>query len=297
MKIAVKICTPNKDCRNGGDGPFAERLCTAFMQFGHTAVINFRDEWYVNNSQYDVVIFLGGLVQYRPDNRNFNIMWNISHPEVRTPEELNSYNIVFIASEPFCETVKGDITSPCYSLFQASDERLFYPRDVEKKYYLLFVGNNYYDKLKYRKIIEDLQLTAYADKCHYVGAGWHGLVPSNRIIADQVEYVDLPELYSSAKIVLNDHHGLMKQHGFINNRTYDLALLKIFQISDDVPGLRQYGIVTYNDSPDLEKKIEFYLKHEQAKTRNSELVYDRLKENTFTERCREMLGIFKSHTQ
>ncbi len=296
MNIAVKICTPNKECRNGGDGPFAERLCTAFKQFGHEAVVNYRDEWYSDNSEYDIVIFLGGLIQYIPDRRNFNIMWNISHPEIRTPEELNSYNLVFIASEPFCKVVQGDIIPPCYPLLQASDEQLFYPRVSDKKYDILFVGNNYYDKLRYRKTIEDLMQTSFADRCYFVGNGWQGAVKPEMILTEHVEYNQLPELYSSAKIVLNDHHGLMKQNGYINNRAYDLAMLKVFQISDEVEGLHSNGIVTYKDSADLEKKIEFYLKHEKARVKNCEHVHGRMQSHTFMNRCKEILEKVKSYT-
>ena len=295
MKIAIKICTPDRNCKNGGDGPFAERLVDNFEKLGHEAVINYRNEWYDKNSLYDIVIFLGGLIQYIPDRRNFNIMWNISHPEVRTPAELICYKMVFIASEPFCEIVGKDISVPCYPLLQASDEKLFFPRVSEKKYDLLFVGNNYYEKLKFRKIIEDLMQTSYAGKCRFVGTGWRGLVSDRLIIADQIEYKDLPELYSSARIVLNDHHGLMKQHGFINNRAYDLALLKVFQISDDVKGLRNKGIVTYNGHSELEKKISFYLNHEEARKRNTEHVYENLRENTFLERCRTIIRTIEDY--
>jgi len=101
----------------------------------------------------------------------------------------------------------------------------------------------------------------------------------------------LPQLYMRAKIVLNDHHKTMKQFGFINNRTFDLAALRSFQISDYVKGIEELGIVTYQNPADLREKLDYFLQNEKERERIAKINHELCKDFTFTGAVQKMLNI------
>ena len=62
-----------------------------------------------------VVIVLRGCHLYRPDRRNSKclyIMWNISHPEMVTPEEYELYDVVCICSRRYAEEIAPKVKVP-----------------------------------------------------------------------------------------------------------------------------------------------------------------------------------------
>ncbi|GAH07129.1 unnamed protein product, partial [marine sediment metagenome] len=106
-----------------------------------------------------------------------------------------------------------------------------------------------------------------------------------------MEWEKLPELYMRAKIVLNDHHKTMKQFGFINNRTFDLAALKVFQISDYVKGMEELKIVTYRNPEDLREKLDYFLQNENERERIASINNELCRDFTFTNITREIFNV------
>jgi spore maturation protein CgeB len=76
---------------------------------------------------------------------------------------------------------------------------------------------------------------------------------------------DMLEVFSAAKITVNLHGDFMRYGG--NMRLFEAAGVGIFQIADDLPGVRQWftegeTIVTYRDLDDLRTKVAYYLEHD-----------------------------------
>lgn len=82
----------------------------------------------------------------------------------------------------------------------------------------------------------------------------------------------------------------MRENGFINNRTFDLALMKAFQINNYVEGLDELEVVTYKDPVDLMEKIDFYLTNDERRNENSLKVYENCKTFTFNQQATEILN-------
>ena len=284
MKIAIKICSPTPE-HGGGDGPLARRLAHALELRGHACRIDTRQDWYRCGDNADAVIAIMGLAGYRPRPGQRSVLWVISHPELRTPVELESYDAVCIASAPFCETVRRDVRVPCHTLPQCTDPDLFALQGVEPDIDILFVGNNYYTHQRYRKVVGDLLAGGGDFDFRVVGEGWRGVVDDHRILAERVDYEQLPALYSRARINLNDHHEMMRRHGFINNRAYDLAALGCFQISDRVAGLDKLGIVSYSTPDELRRLCQRYLADASERRRNAEIVRRLCVGETFGQRA------------
>lgn len=296
LKFAIKMCTHTREHLGWGDTNFANSLTRALTKSGHNCEIHFHNEWDQADRNIDIVIHLKGLFRYVPKPYNFNILWIISHPELHTIEEINQFDVVFCASKLYFENIKEAVRIPCFYLPQATDSDVFKPfeRDLIKDIDILFVGNNNYhnDKnIKCRQIIQDLLDTGKQYKLYVVGKGWDGYLDERYIKADFIDWEKLPQLYTRAKIILNDHRKAMKQFGFINNRTFDLAALKAFQISDYVKGMEELGIVTYKSPEDLREKLDYFLQNEEQRQRIANINHELCKDFSFTGAVRKILDV------
>lgn len=99
----------------------------------------------------------------------------------------------------------------------------------------------------------------------------------------------IPELYSKAKIVLNDHQQSMRENGFVNNRTFDVAQTGTLQISNYVEGLVEFGIESYNSIDELRDKLKFYLNEEKQRILKAEDNFNKTESCTFENRAAEII--------
>jgi spore maturation protein CgeB len=293
LRFAIKTCTPSKQNYGWGDTYFANSLARAFVNFGHKCEVHFRNVWDQLDSHIDIVIHITGLFRYTPKPNNFNILWIINHPELHTFEEINQFDVVFCASKLYLENLKNNIKIPCFYLPQTTDDEFFNPskNNSTKDIDILFVGNNYYGGRKCRKIIQDVLETGKQYNLCVVGQGWHNIIDDRYIKAEFVEWEKLPELYARAKIVLNDHQQSMRQFGFVNNRTFDLAALKAFQISNYVEGIEEFGIVTYKTPEDLRQKLDYLLQNESERQEFANISNNLCQGHTFTNAARRIVDV------
>ncbi len=261
LAVALKIGVPDRSLDNWGDIYFAECLAKSISRAGHHCEIHYLNEWGQDDRHIDVVIHIKGLSRYVLKPYHVNLMWMINHPELHEDAELEAYDAVFVASEEWAATLRGRLQTPVYFLPQATDPKHFVPApDQEKEFDLVFVGNNKgKSRGDMRPIIRDLLPT-----CHSLavwGEGWEGRLPPGVWQGRFVPWKELPQVYARGRIVLNDHHLTMKQHGFINNRTYDALACNAAVVSDAVPGLGALPrAVTYSNKQDLRSKVESLLR-------------------------------------
>ena len=293
INFAIKIGVPYREEKGWGDIYYANSLAKSLKKLGHKAVVHYLNEWDQSDDNIDVVIHIKGLTNYKLKNHCINIIWIINHPELHAIEELNQYDLVFCASKKYYELVAAKLSKPCFYLPQATDESVFQEmlNSNEKDIDLIFVGNNYkYKNNKCRGIIEDILKSGKQYNLHIIGKYWNGFVPEKYIKSEFVNWEDLPALYGRAKIILNDHQETMRENGFINNRTFDLALMKAFQINNYVEGLDELEVVTYKDPVDLMEKIDFYLTNDERRNENSLKVYENCKTFTSNQQDTEILN-------
>ena len=117
------------------------------------------------------------------------------------------------------------------------------------------------------------------------------------IKGDFIPNSELYKYYSSCKILLNDHWEDMRDWDFPSNRLFDALACGTFVISDKIPSaetLFEGNIVTYDDADDLNKKIEYYLTHEEERKEKAqkgmEIV---LKNHTFDNRVDTIINSLK----
>ncbi|WP_048190920.1 glycosyltransferase [Methanobacterium sp. SMA-27] len=297
-KISIKVPAPNwKVAHTWGDYHFALALKKEFEKDNYETVIHMADQW-DQEDDADIVLVLRGRVKYNPKPNNFNIMWNISHPEMVSLEEYNEYDYIFIASNKWADEIKNKVNVPVESLLQCTDPDLFY-NELSKEYEhdLLFVGNN--RKNVVRKIIKDL-LPTERDFCLY-GDHWDGKIESKYYYGNHIDNKELHKAYSSSKILLNDHWDDMRENGFISNRIFDGFAAGAFIISDEIKGVKEIfgdSLATYSNREDLNNLIDYYLNnHEEREKIIEDCKNIVLKNHTFENRAKRILEIIPNNLE
>ena len=291
INFAIKIGVPDRTYKNWGDIYYANSLANALKAKGHNAVIHYLEEWNQLDEAIHVVIHIKGLSNYELKPNNVNIIWIINHPELHKIEELNQYDLIFAASKKYYDQISKKVSVPIFYLPQATEKEHFNKRNnVEKEFDVLFIGNNYESKNnKCRQIISDVLETKINCNLKIFGENWDGFVDPKYIGGNFVEWEKIPELYSKAKIVLNDHQQSMRENGFVNNRTFDVAQTGTLQISNYVEGLVEFGIESYNSIDELRDKLKFYLNEEKQRILKAEDNFNKTESCTFENRAAEII--------
>ena len=293
LNIAIK--TPNpKEEHFWGDYFFALSLKKSFEKLGFNVFIHDREDWYDNGAEVDINMVLRGKFEYKPDYDAINIMWNISHPDMVEIVEYENYDVCFISSEKYTGLLKDDVSTIVKPLLQCTDPDVFFnEKDDSINEEILFVGIT---RGVYRDIIKDVLKTDH-DVSIY-GMGWEKFIDDKFIKGQFIDNKELHKYYSSCKILLNDHWEDMREMDFPSNRLFDALACGTFVISDKIPSaetLFEGTVITYDDVDDLNKKLEYYLAHDEEREkiaeRGKELV---LNNHTFDNRVETIIDCLKN---
>ena len=266
--VIIKHSAPskhNKKYETWGDAHLAEDLAKRLKRKGLCVIIHASNRTKNVETYFaDYVIVMLGLLNYTPLKKNKNTAWLISHPDLRTPEELKKYDHICIASEKLTEEYKNKYNLPASFLPQFSEPEKFYPSE-NCKYQndILFVGNTrgiYRETVKFA-IEAGFNVSVYGDE-------WRKFIDKKYIKGNVIKNCELRKYYSNAKIVLNDHWQNMREHGFISNRIFDATASGAFVLSDYMPEIEKiYGdsVATYKTKDEFIEKINFYLDHPEER--------------------------------
>lgn len=292
--IRIKISCPNlKESAEWGDYHFACSMKRAFERKGIVCHVDCMDAWYTPESSLaTTIIVLRGLKAYKPDPKQLNFMWNISHPDKISLDEYQLYDHIFIASKKHTDTIRKKVNRPVTCLLQCTDHELF-NLNVKKEtsYPVLFVGNS---RDVFRPIIkaaisENLPLAVF-------GTRWNQFIPEHYIKGQNIDNKKLAGFYAAAGVVLNDHWESMAKHGFISNRLFDAVASGAYVISDYVEGIEEIFSTTVYIKSDSETINSLIIKDLNKNLQLNESI--RLNHN-FSRRIKEILktiaGARKSH--
>jgi GT2 family glycosyltransferase/glycosyltransferase involved in cell wall biosynthesis len=259
-RYGLRIGTPSwKVIDHWGDYHFARGLQRSLERAGHPTRIHFLPDWESPAAaRDDVAVHLFGLKEAPTHRGQVNILWQISHPDLATPEIYERYDHAFVASDRFAARMAERVTVPVTPLHQATDPERFRPEAGGPHHELLFVASS--RKVR-RRIVDDLAGTTH-DLAIY-GRDWTPQLVEQRFVKGEViQNTELARYYSAADIVLNDHWDDMRIEGFISNRLYDALACGAFVISDSVDGIEAEfdgAVPTYGSRAELEPLIARYL--------------------------------------
>ncbi|ADU31885.1 CgeB family protein [Evansella cellulosilytica] len=296
MKWIIKNPAPT-DWRQDkwGDFHFGRSLTKYLSRMNQKVETDYHGEW-DNNKTADVVLVLRGKHPYTVKKSDFNIMWNISHPESVTLEEYQSYDIVFVASNSHAEYLSSKIQVPVFPLLQCTDTEEFY--ESSSNYHdrkdIIFVGNT--RGVERACVIWSSELGL---PLKVWGRGWVEMINKKLIVGKYIDNQKLGELYSNSKIVLNDHWEDMKQYGFINNRIFDAIACGLPIISDYHEELyKLFGnkILYYKDKEEFNLCVEeFFLAYPLLKENVDELKEEVTSNYSFQNRAQFLVETVEEH--
>lgn len=243
-----------------GDYPFALTLKRELEKRGVFVLVDTREDWGCEAGA-DVVLVLRGCLSYRPDRRNAKclyVMWNISHPDMVTKEEYELYDVVCVGSRHYAKKLKEELAIPVFPLLQCTDTELFYPSKEEQtdfKWDYIFIGNS-------RGVARNCVMWAVEDQLplRMWGSGWNTILKDHMDLfeAPFIENSQIPELYRSAKVTLNDHWEDMREKQFVNNRIFDALACGLPVITDTCEELRELfpdAVLHYETKEEFEECV------------------------------------------
>jgi GT2 family glycosyltransferase len=298
-RLNVLTGVPNRRTEHRwGDTHFARALQRQLRRAGVTSRLVRLPEWEsLGAATADAVVHLFGLSTFTPRAAQTTLLWNISHPELVSPEQCERYDHVLVASERFAAEIAAEVSVPVHVMHQATDPDRFRPTPSGPPHDLLFVGNS---RNVRRRVLDDVLPTDF-DLAIY-GWGWTGdLVDLAHVRSDHVPNRELGGYYAAAAIVLNDHWDDMRALAFPSNRLYDALAAGAFVISDHVEGLDELfdgGVVTYRDRQELHSLVVRYLadpwERERIAARGRAAVLAR---HSFAHRAAALLSVLSGQAQ
>lgn len=251
--LLLRTSVPDrKVAETWGDWHLAEAFGLELHGAGHRVHVQTRDEWGDRDGRsYDVAVHLKGRSRAPVSEGQVNVIWNISHPEELTPEECEDSDLVLVGSERFASELRRLVDTPVEVMLQGTDPDRFHPLPPEPRYEhdLVFVGNSRFAE---RPIVRDLIGQGFEPAIY--GGNWERYVDPDLIRGTFVPNEDVPRIYSSARIVLNDHWEGMSRWGYVSNRIFDALACGACVVSDDLPELHELfgdAVGTYRSPAEL----------------------------------------------
>ena len=276
-----------------GDHSFARALGAALERLGQWVAMDHPETRERPSRQLDdVVLTIRGLRPVRPPAHTVNLMWIISHPDDVTAEEVAANDATYAASVVWSAERSAEWGLPITPLLHCTDAARFHPglAEPESGPRTLFVANSRHElRPSVAAAIESgTPLTVF-------GTGWHSWLPAGqvRVAGDWVDNDDLPALYASAGLVLNDHWPDMRKEGFVSDRIFDVLATGSRVLSDDVAGLHDVLgdlVRTWRDHADFARlTTEPFERHYPDAATRLELANRVVAEHSFDVRARTLL--------
>jgi glycosyltransferase involved in cell wall biosynthesis len=292
LRFAITVAAPSaKVAARWGDWHLAHALADSLRRLGNRARVQTADHADdLAGRACDVHLALRGLKPVRRTAGQRHVLWVISHPEAIDDDELDAADLVLVASSRFADHLRRRTATPVEVMLQATDHRRFRPRPVDPahRHDITIVAKT---REVLRQVVSDA-LTAGLSPAIY-GGGWDGLVDPELVVADHVDNEDLPVVYSSARVVLNDHWRTMRAWGFVSNRLFDVLACGTPVISDPVEGIDELfdgAVLEYHSPDELWALVDEVLADPDAARQRAErgrtLV---LANHTFDDRARQLL--------
>ncbi len=292
LRIAITVAAPSmKVAARWGDWHLAQAFARALRANGHIVRVQTLDHADdLAGRSCDVHCVIRGLAPVRRTPGQTHVLWIISHPEDVTTEDCDRADLVLVASERFAAELRGRTGTPVEVMLQATDVERFRPApaDPAHAHDVVVVAKS---RDVFRASVADA-LAAGIRPAIY-GSGWEPFVDPALVVSSYVANEDLPIVYSSAGVLLNDHWKTMHEWGFVSNRLFDALACDTPVISDDLPEIAELfdgAVLTYRDARDLRALVRSTLADPQAAkaraARGRQIVLAR---HTFEHRAQQFL--------
>ena len=269
LKIAITV-TENNPGTPAGDYYTATGLARELERLGYEVVLLAmipRMQWYDPPPDIDVMLVLMegcNIKKVKTGKKIITVAWIRNHLEKWLSRRwFDAYDMILASSEESRRIVKERTGRDSGVLMIGVDPEVFKPLPPEKQYEcdMVFTGNYWGVD---REIIDALDVRPEWDFRLY-GRGWNRVRRLKGYWKGFVNYSELPKIYSSAKIVLDDHNHVTKPYGMINSRTFEAmacGACVITNAAKDIEKVFPWAVNVYHDGGELTRLIDSLLKDE-----------------------------------
>ncbi|MFY0692178.1 MAG: glycosyltransferase [Paracoccaceae bacterium] len=263
-EISIKLAAPNRaKMLTWGDYHFARGLAREFSRLGHKTTIAAQENWYLDNAPRGIDLVIRGRAQFTRQAERKCLFWCISKG-MRDMNYQNADHVFWASKTEFEKASKERGANISTLLPQAFDANLMKLGKEKERAGIVFVGRNRTVNerkavLFAKETVEDLRIW---------GPGWRGSEYDEFVVSDWVDNSELPLIYQSAEIVLNDHTEVMKNRGLLSNRVFDTLACGAIPVSEDVGWLPEEiaeFVYVFDDKDSFKKAIAAARSETEAK--------------------------------
>jgi spore maturation protein CgeB/GT2 family glycosyltransferase len=159
-----------------------------------------------------------------------------------------------------------------------------------------FTGSYWNDP---RDIMEMFIPTKFENKydIKIFGENWADYEPFSRFNQGFLLYQDIPKVYASTKILIDDANRVTKNWGSVNSRVFDALASGVLVITNGVLGSEKVfnGLLpTYQNEQELSERISFFLSNEDERIKLvKQLQKEVLKNHSYDNRANELASILR----
>jgi hypothetical protein len=298
LRIALTVAAPSARAASmWGDWHLGQALARSLRRRGHSVRLQRLDQADdLAGRSCDVHVVLRGQTAVKRTPGQRHVLWLISHPESVEQHECDDADLVLVASERYAAHLRARTSTPVEVLLQATDQRRFRPcpPDPRHGHAVAVVAST---RHVFRPSVRDALDVGLRPAIY--GAGWQEFVDRELIIADYVRNEELPAVYSSIGVLLNDHWDTMRSWGFVSNRLFDALACGTPIVSDHLPELSELfgdAVASYADADGLHDAVHAALDDPVAARHRAAAGRERvLDAHTFDHRAGELVGALARH--
>jgi hypothetical protein len=298
LRIVFTVAAPSvKVAPRWGDWHLAQSFARSLRKLGHVVrVQSFDHADDLAARACDVHVVVRGLRRVRRTPGQAHVLWVISHPESVTGEECDDADLVLVASSRFADELRAHTSTPVEVMLQATDTDRFHPVPAAPEH-----AHDVAVVAKSRDVFRPAVAAAVAEGLRpaIYGSGWEPFVDRELLVRDYVANDELPVVYSSVGVLLNDQWETMQAWGFVSNRVFDALACEAPVISEDLPEIAELfdgAVLTFRDSRELRALTDAVLADRSAAraraAQGRALVEAR---HTFDHRAAQLLDALSRH--
>lgn len=309
LRIAFAVSEKGQDS-TAGDFFTASELAIALKnKCGAKCIFlsNAQNEWYDIPLNVDILVCMLERYDieklYKSGKRPLTIAWarNWFDKWISDPN-TGLYDIILCSSKATTQEFETRLGRKVHFYPIATNTDRFNPSNLPVKAYIsdyTFTGNYWHN---HREITSLLNPTDYPEwKFKVFGKNWEKNKILKQHTAGHINYSEIPKVYASTKIVIDDANQATKKFGSLNSRVFDaIASGKLVITNNKIgsnelfPGLLPF----YTDKTDLNNLLKLYLEN----TEKRELLQKKLtdivrKKHSYRERADSLIKIVKQNTK
>jgi spore maturation protein CgeB len=307
LRVGITL-TRDDEAAGYGDWYTAHELGAALGRIGWdvTYLERFEDRWYDDRwyegaGACDVVVsLLERFDLFRIPRHVISVAWIRNWTEEWTAKPwFSNYDIVLASSARSKELVEQQSAKTAHVFPIATNPNRFYPRPrtPELRSEAAFVGSNWGSE---REVVAGLARLAASHSIALHGRGWEDDPSVGTLSAGLADYDELPDIYASTEIAIDDAAISTKPYGSMNSRVFDALATGTLVITNNTIGaVELFGdeFPTWTDPDDLVNQVERLLEdgplRNQLAERYRRIVLER---HTYDIRARELRDIVRGWT-